>query len=260
MTSPPVSLAAVNRSLGVTVAELSADSRRVRPGVTFAAFPGESADGRNYIAQALQAGADAVLWESRDFAWRADWIRPNLGIANLRECVGPLAAELHGCPAEAMQVFGITGTNGKTSCSQWLAQCLNAAGKPCGVIGTLGNGMLDRLQASANTTPDPIVLQATLAQLRREGAQAVSMEVSSHGLLQGRINGTHVDVALFTNLSRDHLDYHGDMESYFAAKAALFALPRLRAAVINLDDAYGIRLARQSLDRGLSGCAKPTPT
>ncbi len=240
----------INRSLGVTVAELSADSRRVRPGVTFAAFPGERADGRAYIAQALQAGANAVLWESQDFVWRADWVRPNLGVANLREHVGPLAAELHGHPSAAMQVFGITGTNGKTSCSQWLAQCLSAAGKRCGVIGTLGNGMLDSLETSANTTPDPIGLQAKLAQLCRDGAQAVSMEVSSHGLLQGRINGTRVEVAMFTNLSRDHLDYHGDMESYFAAKARLFAWPGLRAAVINLDDDYGLRLARELAQAG----------
>jgi UDP-N-acetylmuramoyl-L-alanyl-D-glutamate--2,6-diaminopimelate ligase len=247
----PSPLAEVNRSLGLNVAELSADSRRVRPGVTFAAFPGERADGRSYIAQALQAGANAVLWEAHEFAWRAQWSRPNLGIVNLRDRVGLLAAELHGHPSHAMQVFGITGTNGKTSCSQWLAQCLNAAGKPCGVIGTLGNGLLGKLQVSANTTPDPIVLQATLAQLLREGAQAVSMEVSSHGLAQGRVNGTLIDVALFTNLSRDHLDYHGDMESYFAAKAKLFALPQLRAAVINLDDAYGVQLARQLLGRGV---------
>jgi UDP-N-acetylmuramoyl-L-alanyl-D-glutamate--2,6-diaminopimelate ligase len=249
--APALSLAAVNRALGVSVAELSADSRRVRPGVTFAAFPGERADGRSYIAQALQAGADAVLWEARDFAWRADWVRPNLGVLDLRDTIGSLASELYGLPSYAMQAFGITGTNGKTSCSQWLAQCLNAAGKPCGVIGTLGNGMLDRLQPSVNTTPDPIVLQATLAQLRREGAQAVSMEVSSHGLAQGRINGTRIDVALFTNLSRDHLDYHGDMESYFEAKARLFALPQLRAAVVNIDDAYGLRLAQQCVAREL---------
>jgi UDP-N-acetylmuramoyl-L-alanyl-D-glutamate--2,6-diaminopimelate ligase len=237
--------------LGVHVAELSADSRRVHPGVTFAAFPGERADGREYIAQALQAGANAVLWEARDFAWRAEWARPNLGIANLRDWVGPIAAELQGHPSRALQVFGITGTNGKTSCSQWLAQCLSAAGTRCGVIGTLGNGMLGELQPSANTTPDPIVLQATLARLRRDGARAVSMEVSSHGLEQGRINGVRVNVALFTNLSRDHLDYHGDMDRYFAAKAKLFAAPELRAAAINLDDPYGALLARQLQGREL---------
>src|SRR5205085_4356745 len=143
-----------------------------------------------------------------------------------------------------------TGTNGKTSCAHWIAQALEHCGRRAAILGTLGNGLVGALAAAPNTTPDACVLHELLAQFRRAGAQAVAMEVSSHGLDQGRVNGVAFDVALFTNLSRDHLDYHGTMAAYGAAKARLFAWPGLRASVINVDDAFGRSLLDVAHARG----------
>lgn len=229
--------------MGVAVRELSADSRKIRAGVTFAAFPGEHADGRRFIGQAVAAGANAVLWEKNGFGWNAEWRVPNLGIEGLREKIGVIADRVYGRPSEKLWVIGVTGTNGKTSCAHWLAQALAACGKKTALVGTLGNGFPGALSPALNTTPDPIVLQASLAEYLAEGAECVAMEVSSHGLAQGRVNGTRFAVALFTNLSRDHLDYHGDMASYAAAKSRLFAWPGLKYAVVNLDDPFGVELA-----------------
>lgn len=229
--------------LGVKICRLTADSRQVRPGDTFMAYPGERQDGRKFIGQALAAGAAAVLWESEGFAWNPAWQVPNLGITNLRTHAGPIASEVYGHPAGSLWVIGVTGTNGKTSCCHWLAQALNARGKKTALVGTLGNGFWGELAATANTTPDAISLQAQLKNFVEQGAHCVAMEASSHGLAQGRLNGMKFDVALLTNLSRDHLDYHGDMASYAAAKAGLFAWPGLKYAVLNLDDAFGAELA-----------------
>ena len=225
---------------------LSADSRHITAGDGFAAYPGEAGDGRDYIDQAIAAGASAVLWEQQDFSWPARWADvPNLGVANLKAQVGEIAAQLYGQPAQALWMIGITGTNGKTSCAHWLARCLNQLARRAAVLGTLGNGFPDQLSISPNTTPDAIVLQRTLADFVKQGAQAAVMEVSSHGLAQGRVNGAKFDVAVFTNLSRDHLDYHGDMDRYAAAKAQLFSWPGLKHAVLNLDDELGRTLAAQ---------------
>ena len=230
---------------GVEMKRLTADSRDVARGDAFLAYPGAKADGRRFIPQAVAAGAGAVLWERDDaFAWNDAWRVPNLGVARLRDVAGPLAAEVYGHPSRRLLTIGVTGTNGKTSCSQWIAQALGAAGRRCGVIGTLGVGFPDALAPNPNTTPDAIVLQRSLRDFVEAGAQAAAMEVSSIGLDQGRVNGTEFAVALFTNLSRDHLDYHRDMQAYGEAKAKLFAMPALRHAVLNLDDAFGVRLAQ----------------
>ena len=223
---------------------LSADSRHITVGDGFAAYPGEAGDGRDHIDQALAAGAGAVLWEQQDFSWPARWADvPNLGVANLKAQIGAIAAQLYGQPAQKLWMIGITGTNGKTSCAHWLARCLNQLDRRTAVLGTLGNGFPDQLSLSPNTTPDAIVLQRTLAGFVQQGAQAAVMEVSSHGLAQGRVNGAKFDVAVLTNLSRDHLDYHGDMNRYAAAKAQLFDWPGLKHAVLNLDDELGRTLA-----------------
>ena len=166
---------------------------------------------------------------------------PLLPVASLQQQVSALAARFYAQPGLAPGVIGITGTNGKTSVSQMLAQALNALGQPCGVIGTLGSGMPGQLQAHGMTTPDAIALQQQLAQLQAAGARWVSLEVSSHALMQARVAAVDFTLAVFTNLSRDHLDYHQDMASYAAAKARLFAMPR-RAAVINLDDPAAARM------------------
>ena len=239
---------AVLQQLGAPIERLCADSRRVQPGDTFVAYPGEAQDGRTHIGAALAAGATSVLWESQGFAWDAAWSVPNLGIAGLRGAVGEIASHVYGHPSRELWVIGVTGTNGKTSCAHWLAQCLSALGRKTAVLGTLGNGFLGELAPAANTTPDAIGLHALLREYLRQGAQCVAMEVSSHGLAQGRVAGVAFDVALLTNLSRDHLDYHGDMESYARTKAGLFAWRGLKQAVLNLDDEFGASLA-ETLDR-----------
>jgi len=241
-------------ALNVTVTRLATDSRTIKRGDTFIAYPGEKADGRQFIAQAIAQGANAVIWETQHFAWNEGWQVPNLGVSDLRHKAGWLADAMYGTPSEKLWVVGITGTNGKTSTSHWIAHALNEAGKRCALIGTLGNGFLGDngfaggLQASANTTPDAIRVHGLLADFLHGGAQAVAMEVSSHALSQGRVNGVRFDVAMLTNLSRDHLDYHGDMESYAAAKRKLFDWQQLKYVVLNFDDAYGTGLAEQLQD------------
>ncbi|MDP1896512.1 MAG: UDP-N-acetylmuramoyl-L-alanyl-D-glutamate--2,6-diaminopimelate ligase, partial [Sulfurimicrobium sp.] len=228
---------------------LVADSRRVQPGDAFAAYPGDESDGRDYISQAIAAGANAVLWDSDGFSWNADWKVANLGIAGLRQAIGEIASLACGRPSKHLWTIGVTGTNGKTSCAHWIARCLTAAGRKTALVGTLGNGFPGALSATANTTPDAVTLHGLLKEYLDQGASAAAMEVSSHGLHQGRVNGVHFDVALLTNLSRDHLDYHGDMASYAAAKASLFNWSGLQYAVLNLDDPFGVELA------GRLGCS-----
>ena len=229
--------------LNVKVSRLVADSRAVRPGDTFVACPGEKTDGRQFIAQAIAQGANAVIWEAQHFAWNSEWQLPNVAVNDLRHKAGWLADAVTGSPSEKLWMVGITGTNGKTSTCHWISRCLNEAGKKCALMGTLGNGFYGALQPTANTTPDVIRVHGLLAEYLQEGAFAVAMEVSSHALVQGRVNGVRFDVALLTNLSRDHLDYHGDMESYAASKRKLFDWQHLKFAVINLDDDFGAELA-----------------
>jgi UDP-N-acetylmuramoyl-L-alanyl-D-glutamate--2,6-diaminopimelate ligase len=235
-------------ALGVRFEGHAIDSRKVKPGDLFLAYPGQRADGRAHIAQAIAAGAKAVLWESGGFQWNAAWRVPNLGVADLRSRVGDIASHFFGYPSRDLWLAGVTGTNGKTSCSHWIAQSLTRLGRRTAVIGTLGSGFPGKLDDTVNTTPDALSLQSTLAGLRDGGATGCAMEVSSHGIDQGRINGTEFDVALFTNLTRDHLDYHKTMEDYGAAKARLFHWPGLTHAVVNVDDQFGRELA-ESIDR-----------
>ena len=229
--------------LGVRPQGLAVDSRAVARGDVFLAYPGARSDGRQFVADALARGAAAVLWERDGFAWPRELAAPNLAVADLKRLSGPLASEVYGRPSEALWVVGVTGTNGKTSCTQWLAQALAGAGRKCGVIGTLGVGVPGTFEESANTTPDAIVLQQALKRFRDAGAACVALEASSIGLDQGRLDGTRIACALFTNLSRDHLEYHPDMEAYAHAKMRLFRAPGLAHAVLNLDDALGVRIA-----------------
>jgi UDP-N-acetylmuramoyl-L-alanyl-D-glutamate--2,6-diaminopimelate ligase len=231
------------KTQGAALTDITADSRKVRSGSLFLAYPGEKSDGRAYIAQAVAQGAAAVLWEQRDYRWDQSLQVPNLPVKDLRGNSGVIADAFYGQPSKALWMIGVTGTNGKTSCSQWLAQALGALGRKAAVIGTLGNGFPSALSAAINTTPDPILLHGMLADYLQQGAAAAVMEVSSHGLDQGRVNGVHFDIAVFTNLSRDHLDYHGDMAAYGAAKRKLFDWPGLSHAVINADDAFGREMA-----------------
>jgi UDP-N-acetylmuramoyl-L-alanyl-D-glutamate--2,6-diaminopimelate ligase len=233
------------------ITRLTNDSRAVKDGDTFVAYPGQSLDGRDYIGQAIASGAAAVIWERRGFRWKSEWRRPNVGLRHLRRHAGVIASRVHGHPSRGLHVVGVTGTNGKTTCSQWIAQALARAGHRCAVIGTLGQGFRLPLQPIANTTPDALWLHAQLAEFARRGARAVAMEVSSIGLDQDRVAGVEFDVALFTNLTRDHLEYHRTMRRYREAKARLFAWETLKHAVINLDDAFGVELARRCRRPGL---------
>jgi UDP-N-acetylmuramoyl-L-alanyl-D-glutamate--2,6-diaminopimelate ligase len=221
---------------------LTLDSRTVLPGNVFVAIAGTKTHGEVFIAAALQKGAIAVLKETpmAGIEILAGGI-PCIKVPNLSQQLGEFAAHFYGQPSRGMQVIGVTGTNGKTSTTHFIAQILHSqsSSRPCGLIGTLGYGTYDALQPGLHTTPDALQLQALLAQLKTQEVPWTVMEVSSHALAQGRINGIQFDTAVFTNLSRDHLDYHQTMTAYGEAKRQLFMKPDLKTAVINYDDAFG---------------------
>lgn len=235
----------------VLIRELTLDSRKVRPGDLFLAVPGSQQDGRVHIADAIARGAAAVAYEAEGAPAMTASSAELVAIKGLAGQLSAIAGRFYGEPSRRMHLVGITGTNGKTSVSQLLAQALDLLGQRCGIVGTLGNGFYNALALGRHTTPDPVGVQATLADLQKAGARAVAMEVSSHGLHQGRVAALAFDVAVFTNLSRDHLDYHGSMAAYGEAKAALFAWPGLRCRVLNLDDPFGRALARAEHDSRL---------
>jgi UDP-N-acetylmuramoyl-L-alanyl-D-glutamate--2,6-diaminopimelate ligase len=221
------------------VGGLQLDSRKVRRGDLFLAVPGDVHDGRQFIEQAVANGAAAIVAEAPVGGFVDELPVPLVELPELRFDLGPLAARFYRYPSRDLHVVGVTGTNGKTTTSRLVAQLGRALGKACGVIGTLGATLDESVCASANTTPDPVALQQQLAQWRDQGVHAVSMEVSSHALVQGRVNGVEFETAIYTNLSHDHLDYHGSMDAYGRAKLQLFASAGLRHAVVNLDDDYG---------------------
>jgi UDP-N-acetylmuramyl-tripeptide synthetase len=231
-------------ALGVQPTGVADDSRQLQPGELFVAYPGDLSDGRRHIGEAIARGACAVLWEAGgDFVWNDDWAVANLPAAGLRQLCGPLAHALFGQPSERLSLIAVTGTNGKTTISQWLAR---THPRCCAIIGTLGAGFPEALQDTGLTTPEATTLTRYLARFAAAGAQACALEASSVGIEEGRLDGARIDVAVFTNLTRDHLDYHGTMERYAAAKERLFTWPRLRLAVINLDDPFGRQLAERS--------------
>lgn len=235
---------------GVIPGGICADTRKLQPGEVFAAWPGYRTDGRQFLSKAVARGAAALLWEDQDGFQAGEQPVPSLAVRGLRELAGHLAHEIYQRPSERLWLAGVTGTNGKTTVSHWLAQVLQALGGRCGVIGTLGCGFPGALTASLNTTPDALDLHRILSGFVSAGAAAAVMEVSSIGLDQGRVNGARFDVAIFTNLSRDHLDYHGTMEAYAAAKARLFVLPGVTCSVINIDDDFGLLQARALVAAG----------
>ncbi|HDR9585547.1 TPA: UDP-N-acetylmuramoyl-L-alanyl-D-glutamate--2,6-diaminopimelate ligase [Burkholderia stabilis] len=222
-------------------AQLHADTRSLKAGDVFLAYAVDGADNRAFMTDAVARGAAAVLYQPEGLA-AAPAVPVALAVPALDQLAGEIASGWYGDPSDSLLAVGVTGTNGKTSCTQWIAAALTALHQPCAVIGTLGSGMPGQLVPTGFTTPDAPQLQRSLAQLRDAGAKAVAMEVSSHALHQGRVNGTAFDIAVFTNLTQDHLDYHGTFDAYEAAKAKLFAWRGLRAAVVNRDDAAGRRL------------------
>lgn len=242
---------ALLRAEGGNPRRVCADSRKVQAGDVFLAYPGHASDGRMHIRDAVARGAAAVLWERKDFAWDVSVQVPNLPVDGLHGLASDIADEVFGKPSEKLWMVGVTGTNGKTSISQWIARAFNQLGRKCAVVGTLGNGFPGQLDAAVNTTPDAIALQEDLARFVAAGAQAVAMEVSSIGIEQGRVAACRMDVAVFTNLTRDHLDYHRTMDAYAEAKSRLFDMPGLKSAVLNFDDLMGVMQARRLAGRGL---------
>jgi len=222
----------------LVVTGLVMDSRSVQPGDGFVAIAGFGAHGLLFAEQAKAAGASAILFEP-PAPETAPAPSDAIAVPGLRARLGELADRFHDFPSHKLTTVGVTGTNGKTSTVQLLAQAWELLGTRAGSIGTLGAGLHGNVVPTGFTTPLVLQVHQLIAQLRDAGAQALSMEVSSHALDQGRVAGVHFDVGVFTNLTRDHLDYHGDMDSYGAAKAKLFGWPELRAAVINIDDDYG---------------------
>ncbi len=223
------------------ISGLVLDSRHVRAGDAFVAIAGFGAHGLGFVEQAKAAGASVVLFDPPapvELPAPADAI----AVPGLRARMGAMADEFHGHPSQAMTMVGVTGTNGKTSTVQLLTQAWHLLGITCGSIGTLGVGLYGSVEPTGFTTPLVLQTHQVLAQLRDAGARAVAMEVSSHALDQGRVDAVHYDVAVFTNLTRDHLDYHGSMDAYGAAKARLFHRAGLKAAAINLDDPFGREL------------------
>ena len=234
---------------GLRVTGMSQDSREVAAGDAFLAIPGFGTHGLRFVDQARAAGAAAIVYEPP--APDGVQVPPEaIAVPALRARIGAMADRLHASPSAAMTVVGVTGTNGKTSTVQMLAQAWSLRGLRAGSIGTLGAGLHGQVEPTGFTTPQVSRMHGLLAQLRDEGAQAVAMEVSSHALDQGRVDAVRFAVGVFTNLTRDHLDYHGDMDAYGAAKARLFQAPGLRAAVVNLDDDFG-RSLHAALDPAL---------
>lgn len=227
------------------IRELTLDSRNVRAGDLFLAVPGGKVDGRTHIADALQRGAAAVAYEVEGATVLPITDVPLIPVKCLAAQLSDIAGRFYGDPSRHLNMIGVTGTNGKTSVTQLVAQALDLLGQHCGIVGTLGSGFYGALQSGMHTTPNPIAVQATLADLKKAGAKAVAMEVSSHGLDQGRVTALAFDVAVMTNLSRDHLDYHGTMEAYADAKAKLFSWADLSCRVINLDDVFGRQIAAE---------------
>ncbi len=224
-------------AINPVVRGLNVDSRALKKDDAFIALAGASTHGLKFVSNAESVGVSAVLFEApapENFVISANAI----AVADLRKKCGALANRFFNAPSDTLNMFGVTGTNGKTSTVQLIAQALSLSGTVAGTIGTLGTGLYGQLVEGERTTPDVISVHRALADMRDAGAQAVAMEVSSHALEQGRVDAVQFDVAVFTNLTRDHLDYHGSMEAYGAAKAKLFSWPNLKAAVINADDAF----------------------
>ena len=237
---------------------LRTDSRQVQPGDAFIAWPGYATDGRAYVQAALEAGASTCLVEAEGVdAFGFDDARVAV-LPDLKVATPVIADAFYRHPSRALRVVATTGTNGKTSTAWWTAQALGLLGQRCGVVGTLGvgeppvpGGAANHVSHTGLTTPDPVRLQQGFREMVGQGFAACAIEASSIGIVEHRLDATQIEVALFTNFTQDHLDYHGDMAAYRAAKRRLFDWPGLKSAVINVDDATGAELVAELAGRGL---------
>ena len=226
---------------------LRSDSRRVQAGDGFVAWPGASYDARQAVAGVIRSGAAAALVDAQDLtpAWQSEWAHmPIATLPNLKHQSGWVASHFYHADQGQLPLLAVTGTNGKTSVTWWLAQALSHLNLTCGLAGTLGVGLPGELRATGLTTMQAVELHDALAHMQAKGWSACAIEASSIGIVEGRLNGTQIRVGVFTNLSQDHLDYHGDMHHYWQAKRELMRWPGLAHAVVNIDDAHGAELAR----------------
>lgn len=247
-----------NNFKDVMIKGLSFDSRTIQDGYLFLAIKGESVNGIEFINNAIEQGAAAVLWDAnaQADAIKLNWRKnsqgneiPIVALENLQGLAGEVASRFYNEPSTRLPVCGVTGTNGKTSCADFIAQMMSIDA-PCGLMGTLGSGVYPELTETGFTTPDAITCQQWLADMDSRKAKFAVMEVSSHALIQGRVSGIQFDSAVFTNLSRDHLDFHGDMQTYADAKSKLFKTKGLKNAIINIDDEAGRNIIDE-LEKGI---------
>jgi len=240
---------------------LRTDSRKLAGGDGFIAWPGAATDGRKFVGAALAAGATACLVEQDGAAAYGFQDEKVAEYAGLKAATGPIAAAYFNEPSRQLRISAVTGTNGKTSTAWWLAQALGKLGHKCGLIGTLGIGEPGAMVSNGLTTPDPVLLQQALRRFADQGFAACALEASSIGVVEHRLDATAIEVAIFTNFTQDHLDYHASMQDYWEAKARLFAWPGLKAAVINIDDAKGAELSESLAGGGLDlwtvSCVEP---
>lgn len=231
---------AIPLKFDIDILGLQNDSRHIVPGDLFIAYPGAATDGRQYIKQAIEAGAVAVLYEPKEFVLSSDesTATPLIPLTQLSEKLAMLASYFYHKPADKLSITGVTGTNGKTTITYQLAQAYGLLGRSAAYVGTIGQGDVNALKPLANTTPDALCLQHLLYDYVAVGVQQVCMEVSSHALSLGRVEDIGFIQAIFTNLSHEHLDFHGSIEAYARAKATLFSTPTLQCAIINQDDVH----------------------
>lgn len=238
-------LVEINPKDDISISGLSLDSRKVKQGDLYIAYQGESHDSRAFINEAIKNGAVAVVAEPGQYPGSTSHKSsdvPIIYIENIKDEICNIGAKFYNFPSEQLLVIGVTGTNGKTSCSHLIAQSIYQDNYPCAVIGTIGNGMVNQIKPTALTTPDAITIQGLLADYLKQGAKTVVVETSSHALEQQRVKNVAYDIGIFTNLSHDHLDYHGDMQRYAAAKSKLFNEYNLAHAIINIDDVWGQKI------------------
>lgn len=238
-----------------TFNDLVIDSRQVKQGDVFVAIDGDGINGIEYIDAAIDSGASAVLWDAQvdaiSFAWsKHNKNVPLIAIINLKDHLATLANERYDQPSKNLNIVAVTGTNGKTSCVNYIAQALGVD-TPCGLIGTLGMGIYPNIVMGTHTTPDVLTVHKTLASFIRNGAKFSAIEVSSHALAQGRVDGVEIDIAIFTNLTQDHLDYHGTMEAYLNEKSKLFENPNLKTAIININERYGLDIVKAAKGKNI---------
>jgi UDP-N-acetylmuramoyl-L-alanyl-D-glutamate--2,6-diaminopimelate ligase len=226
--------------------DITIHSNQVTKKSLFVAYPGNTFDGRDFIGHVIKAGVSAVLYDKNNFVWKKEWELPHLGIDKLKERLPEIASKFYGHPSDNLRVVGITGTNGKTTSVQWLSSCLNQLDRNTGFIGTTGYGDESKINSTKNTTPDIFTIQKIIKKFKEENKSHIAMEVSSHAIDQGRIDNLKFDIKVLTNITRDHLDYHGNIENYVKCKSDFLLSNETGGVIIvNNDDLIGHQIIKK---------------